>query len=178
MSPRSDLAVARDPRPADLRHAAEVLNAGERVGMLIGRGARGAADEVVEVAEALGAGVAKALNGRAVLPDDLPFVTGSIGLLGAAPAARAQAGSLVARADRGRGPALVGDPRRAGARPGRPGQPAARLRRALAAAARPRRRRAGHAVVVAARTQWSGDPAKELALIRINATLPGLISEG
>jgi pyruvate dehydrogenase (quinone) len=73
------------PDPADLRQAAEVLNAGERVAMLVGQGARGAADEVVEVAEALGAGVAKALNGRAVLPDDLPFVTGSIGLLGTKP---------------------------------------------------------------------------------------------
>jgi pyruvate dehydrogenase (quinone) len=73
------------PDPADLRQAAEVLNAGERVAMLVGQGARGAAEEVVEVAEALGAGVAKALNGRAVLPDDLPFVTGSIGLLGTKP---------------------------------------------------------------------------------------------
>jgi pyruvate dehydrogenase (quinone) len=73
------------PDPADLRRAAEALNAGERVAMLVGQGARGAADEVVEVAEALGAGVAKALNGRAVLPDDLPFVTGSIGLLGTKP---------------------------------------------------------------------------------------------
>ena len=73
------------PDPANLRHAAEVLNAGERVAMLIGQGALGAADEVVEVAEALGAGVAKALNGRAALPDDLPFVTGSIGLLGTKP---------------------------------------------------------------------------------------------
>src|SRR5215208_6208868 len=65
------------PQPADLRRAAEVLNAGERVAILVGQGARGAADEVVEVADALGAGVAKALNGRAVLPDELPFVTGS-----------------------------------------------------------------------------------------------------
>src|SRR4051795_551606 len=73
------------PDSADLRHAAEVLNAGQRVAMLVGQGARGAADEVVEVAEALGAGVAKALNGRAVLPDELPFVTGSIGLLGTKP---------------------------------------------------------------------------------------------
>ena len=53
--------------------------------MLIGAGALGAADEVTEVAELLGAGVAKALLGRAVLPDDLPFVTGSIGLLGTKP---------------------------------------------------------------------------------------------
>ena len=53
--------------------------------MLIGQGAAEAADEVVQVAELLGAGVAKALNGRAALPDDLPFVTGSIGLLGTKP---------------------------------------------------------------------------------------------
>jgi pyruvate dehydrogenase (quinone) len=55
------------------------------VAMLIGQGASGAAAEVEEVAELLGAGVAKALNGRAVLPDDLPYVTGSIGLLGTRP---------------------------------------------------------------------------------------------
>jgi pyruvate dehydrogenase (quinone) len=53
--------------------------------MLVGHGVKGAAEEVVEVADLLGAGVAKALNGRAVLPDDLPFVTGSIGLLGTKP---------------------------------------------------------------------------------------------
>jgi pyruvate dehydrogenase (quinone) len=70
------------PREPDLRRAAEVLNAGERVAMLVGQGARDAVDEVIEVADVLGAGVAKALNGRAALPDDLPFVTGSIGLLG------------------------------------------------------------------------------------------------
>jgi pyruvate dehydrogenase (quinone) len=73
------------PRDEDLKRAAEVLNQGERVAMLIGRGAAHAQDEVVEVAELLGAGVAKALNGRAALPDDLPFVTGSIGLLGTKP---------------------------------------------------------------------------------------------
>src|SRR4051812_5950052 len=70
------------PPPEELARAADVLNAGERVAMLVGQGAAGAADEVVEVAELLGAGVAKALLGRAVLPDDLPFVTGPIGLLG------------------------------------------------------------------------------------------------
>jgi pyruvate dehydrogenase (quinone) len=70
------------PPPSELERAAEVLNAGERVAMLVGQGARDAAEEVVEVADLLGAGVAKALLGRAVLPDDLPFVTGSIGLLG------------------------------------------------------------------------------------------------
>ncbi len=69
--------------PAEqLQRAAEVLNSGERVAMLVGQGARRAASEVVEVAETLGAGVAKALLGKDVLPDDLPFVTGSIGLLG------------------------------------------------------------------------------------------------
>ena len=73
------------PRDEDLRRAADVLNAGEKVAMLIGAGARGAAREVVEVAERLGAGVAKALLGKDVLPDDLPFVTGAIGLLGTRP---------------------------------------------------------------------------------------------
>ncbi len=81
----------RDPvvRPGDdeLWRAAGVLNAGTKVAILVGQGARHAADEVIEVAELLGAGVAKALNGRAVLPDDLPFVTGSIGLLGTKPSA-------------------------------------------------------------------------------------------
>jgi len=70
------------PRETDLRRAAEILNAGERVAMLVGRGASGAQDEVLAVAEALQAGVAKALLGKCVLPDDLPFSTGQIGLLG------------------------------------------------------------------------------------------------
>jgi pyruvate dehydrogenase (quinone) len=73
------------PGDDDLRRAAEVLNAGSKVAILIGHGARHATDEVIEVAELLGAGVAKALNGRAALPDDLPFVTGAIGLLGTKP---------------------------------------------------------------------------------------------
>jgi pyruvate dehydrogenase (quinone) len=73
------------PRSAELEHAAEVLNAGEKVAMLVGQGARGAEDELVETAELLGAGVAKALLGKDVLPDDLPFVTGPIGLLGSRP---------------------------------------------------------------------------------------------
>jgi pyruvate dehydrogenase (quinone) len=68
-----------------LRRAAEVLNAGERVAMLVGQGAKRARSELVEVAELLGAGVAKALLGKDVLPDTLPFVTGSIGLLGTEP---------------------------------------------------------------------------------------------
>ena len=73
------------PTEADLGRAAEALNSGRKVAMLIGAGARGAAAEVTEVAELLGAGVAKALLGKDVLPDDLPFVTGGIGLLGSKP---------------------------------------------------------------------------------------------
>jgi pyruvate dehydrogenase (quinone) len=73
------------PKEQDLKRAAGILNEGQKVAMLIGQGAAHAADEVVEVAELLGAGVAKALNGRAALPDDLPFVTGAIGLLGTKP---------------------------------------------------------------------------------------------
>ncbi len=73
------------PFDKDLERAAEVLNAGEKVAILIGAGAAGAADEVIAVADTLGAGVAKALLGKCVLPDDLPFVTGSIGLLGTRP---------------------------------------------------------------------------------------------
>ncbi|MGH6948075.1 MAG: thiamine pyrophosphate-requiring protein [Kiloniellales bacterium] len=73
------------PEDADLRRAAEALNAGERIAMLVGAGALHATDEVIEVAEILGAGVAKALLGRAAVPDDLPFVTGQIGLLGTRP---------------------------------------------------------------------------------------------
>ena len=70
------------PYDDDLRRAAEVLNAGQRVAMLIGAGALEAGAEVTAVAEALGAGCAKALLGKAALPDELPWVTGSIGLLG------------------------------------------------------------------------------------------------
>jgi pyruvate dehydrogenase (quinone) len=73
------------PVDADLKRAADVLNAGERVAMLVGAGALEATDEVIETAEILGAGVAKALLGRAAVPDDLPFVTGQIGLLGTRP---------------------------------------------------------------------------------------------
>ncbi|MBN0048761.1 thiamine pyrophosphate-requiring protein [Streptomyces actuosus] len=73
------------PAAADVERAAEVLNAGEKVAILIGQGARGARAEVEAAAEALGAGVAKALLGKDALPDDLPYVTGSIGLLGTRP---------------------------------------------------------------------------------------------
>ena len=73
------------PYQADLQRAADVLNSGKKVAMLVGAGALGAADEVVAVADKLGAGAAKALLGKAVLPDDLPWVTGSIGMLGTEP---------------------------------------------------------------------------------------------
>jgi pyruvate dehydrogenase (quinone) len=80
------------PEDEELRRAAEVLNSGKRPAILIGQGAAGAQEEVVEVANVLEAGVAKALNGRAALPDDLPFVTGSIGLLGTKPSSDMMAG--------------------------------------------------------------------------------------
>jgi len=73
------------PEDADLCRAAEVLNAGKKVAVLVGAGARGAAPQLIEIATLLGAGVAKALLGKDVLPDDLPFVTGAIGLLGTEP---------------------------------------------------------------------------------------------
>jgi pyruvate dehydrogenase (quinone) len=73
------------PEVEDLERAAEVLNSGQRVAMLVGQGALGASEEVAEVAETLGAGVAKALLGKTVLSDHLPYVTGAIGLLGTGP---------------------------------------------------------------------------------------------
>jgi pyruvate dehydrogenase (quinone) len=73
------------PDERRLREAAAVLNAGKKVAILVGAGALHATDEVIDVAEALGAGVAKALLGKAALPDDLPFVTGALGLLGTEP---------------------------------------------------------------------------------------------
>ena len=65
-----------------VRAAADLLNAGGKVALLVGQGARGCAAELTEVADLLGAGAAKALLGKDVLPDTLPWVTGSIGLLG------------------------------------------------------------------------------------------------
>ena len=73
------------PPDEQLRATAQILNRGEKVAMLVGQGALHATDEVIEVAERLGAGIAKALLGKAVVPDDLPFVTGAIGLLGTKP---------------------------------------------------------------------------------------------
>ena len=65
--------------------AAEILNAGSKVAILAGQGARGARKELEQVADLLGAGVAKPLLGKDVLSDELPYVTGSIGLLGTRP---------------------------------------------------------------------------------------------
>lgn len=73
------------PSPTALERAAEVLNSGDKAAILIGQGAAGARAEVEEIAEVLGAGVAKALLGKDALSDELPYVTGSIGLLGTRP---------------------------------------------------------------------------------------------
>jgi pyruvate dehydrogenase (quinone) len=75
------------PTQSDLRRAADILNSGKRVAMLVGQGAANATDEVLAVADRLGAGVAKALLGKYVVPDDLPYVTGTLGLLGTRPSA-------------------------------------------------------------------------------------------
>ncbi|MGH8209284.1 MAG: thiamine pyrophosphate-requiring protein [Steroidobacteraceae bacterium] len=73
------------PDESALRRAAEILNQGKKVAMLVGAGCLGATDEVIAVAERLNAGIAKALLGKAAVPDDLPYVTGSLGLLGTKP---------------------------------------------------------------------------------------------
>ena len=73
------------PSFPDLQRAAQILNEGSKVAILAGAGAFNAAGELIEIAHILGAGIAKALLGKAVLPDHLPFVTGSIGLLGTKP---------------------------------------------------------------------------------------------
>jgi pyruvate dehydrogenase (quinone) len=86
--PSSSAAILKPhvvPSDQALHQAAEILNAGEKVAMLVGQGAKGALTEVEQAADLLGAGAARALNGRAVLPDDRPWVTGSIGLLGTKP---------------------------------------------------------------------------------------------
>jgi pyruvate dehydrogenase (quinone) len=74
--------------PTAIRQAADILNDGERVAVLVGQGARGCVRELTTIADLLGAGAAKALLGKDVLPDDLPWVTGPIGLLGTMPSYR------------------------------------------------------------------------------------------
>ncbi|MEC4718917.1 thiamine pyrophosphate-requiring protein [Noviherbaspirillum sp. CPCC 100848] len=73
------------PSADGLQQAAEILNRGKKVAILAGAGALGATEELVQAAELLGAGIAKALLGKAAVPDDLPFVTGSIGIIGTRP---------------------------------------------------------------------------------------------
>ena len=80
---------ARLPAETDLRRAAEVLNAGKRVAILVGQGALGATDEILAAAERLAAPVVKALLGKAAVPDDSPYTTGPIGLLGTKPSQEA-----------------------------------------------------------------------------------------
>ena len=79
------LPVQDAPSAEQLQRAAAVLNAGKRVAILVGQGALSARDEVTQIADLLAAPVAKALLGKAVLPDDSPFTTGGIGHLGTQP---------------------------------------------------------------------------------------------
>ncbi|MEU5942985.1 thiamine pyrophosphate-dependent enzyme [Micromonospora sp. NPDC047548] len=86
--PTSSPVLSRPPVPAsqpDLDRAAEVLNAGRKVAMLVGIGARGAREEVLAVAEALAAPIVKTLSAKMVVPDDHPLTTGGLGLLGTRP---------------------------------------------------------------------------------------------
>lgn len=87
----SDAFARRAALPAedDLHRAAEILNAGKKIVILAGRGALGATDELEQVAEKLGAPIIKALLGKAAVPDDSPYTTGGIGLLGTAPSQEA-----------------------------------------------------------------------------------------
>jgi pyruvate dehydrogenase (quinone) len=84
-SPPGPIETQMRPPDEQIARAAEVLNAGSKLAILVGQGARGAVEEVQQVADLTGAGVAKALLGKDVLPDDLPYVTGAIGLLGTRP---------------------------------------------------------------------------------------------
>ncbi len=80
------------PDAAAVQAAADILNAGRKVALLVGQGARDCVGELTELCDLLGAGAAKALLGKDVLPDDLPWVTGSIGLLGTIPSYRMMMG--------------------------------------------------------------------------------------
>jgi pyruvate dehydrogenase (quinone) len=84
-----DACSARLPNRADLEQAAKILNEGKKVAILAGRGALNATDELEEVAELLGAPIIKALLGKAAVPDDSPYTTGGIGLLGTKPSQEA-----------------------------------------------------------------------------------------
>jgi len=80
---------ARIPPEEDLNEAAEILNAGKKITILAGQGALAAGDELLELAETLGAPIVKALLGKACVPDESPYTTGGIGLLGTAPSMEA-----------------------------------------------------------------------------------------
>ena len=80
---------ARLPDAHDLQRAAAVLNAGRKIAILVGQGAIGAADELAQVAERLGAPIIKTVLGKAAIPDDHPYTTGGIGLLGTKPSQEA-----------------------------------------------------------------------------------------
>jgi pyruvate dehydrogenase (quinone)/pyruvate oxidase len=77
------------PAPADLERAAEILGTGKRIAILAGQGALGAADELERLAELLAAPIVKPLLGKAAVPDDSPYTTGPIGLLGSRPSQEA-----------------------------------------------------------------------------------------
>lgn len=77
--------ISKIPEKDGLQAAADILNSGKKIAILAGAGALEATDDLIELADLLGAGLAKALLGKAAVPDDLPFVTGSLGLLGTKP---------------------------------------------------------------------------------------------
>lgn len=80
---------ARVPDPGDLERAADILNRGKKVAILAGRGALNATDELEQTADLLAAPIVKALLGKAAVPDDSPYTTGGIGLLGTRPSQEA-----------------------------------------------------------------------------------------
>ncbi len=84
-----DAISARLPDPRDLQKAADILNGGKKVAILAGRGALNATDELEKTAELLAAPIIKALLGKAAVPDDSPYTTGGIGLLGTRPSQEA-----------------------------------------------------------------------------------------
>jgi pyruvate dehydrogenase (quinone)/pyruvate oxidase len=80
---------ARLPNRGDVQRAADILNKGKKIAILAGAGALGAGDQLEQVAEKLGAPIIKALLGKAVVPDDSPYTTGGVGLLGTKPSQEA-----------------------------------------------------------------------------------------
>jgi pyruvate dehydrogenase (quinone) len=80
---------SRHPADSEIENAAQILNEGKKVAILAGRGALGAGKELEQVAETLGAPIVKALLGKSCVPDDSPYTTGGIGLLGTLPSEEA-----------------------------------------------------------------------------------------